>query len=76
MNKKRRKMIQDIHDKLMDIQTDLETINTEETEAYENLPISFQDGDKGEKMQEAIDNLDSAVGYISDAMSSLEDSIQ
>ena len=76
MNKDRRKRIKEINDKLMDIQIDLEAINNEEEEAYDNLPSSFQDGEKGEKMQEGIGYLEDAISSISDVMSNLDDAIQ
>ena len=60
MNKDRRKRIQDIRDQLQDLQTEIEEIKDEEQEAYDNLPESLQDGEKGEKMTDAVDNLDSA----------------
>ena len=76
MNKDRRRKIQEINDKLMNIQTNLEAINNEEEEAYDNLPSSFQDGEKGEKMQEVIGYLEDAISSISDVMSNLDDAIQ
>lgn len=43
----------------------------EEQTALENLPEAFQEGEKGDTMQEAIDNLsnamDEATEYINEA---------
>lgn len=38
----------------------VEAIRDEEQEYYDNMPESFQDGDKGSRAQEAIDYLDNA----------------
>lgn len=40
MNKSRRKRIQDIKDKLLDLLAEIEEIKDEEQEAYDNLPES------------------------------------
>jgi len=75
MNKARRKAISkilseieglDINDKFEDLRSELETIKDEEEEAYNNLPESMQNGDKGEAMQAAIDSLDNAIQALSD----------
>lgn len=38
-----------------------EDLRDECQEWFDNLPEGFQDGDKGQQLQEAIDNLDQAV---------------
>jgi len=76
MNKDRRKRIQDIIDKLMDLDTEIEKIQDEEQESYDNIPESLQDGEKGERMSDTIDNLDSAYCSLGDAISYLDDAIQ
>lgn len=76
MNKDRRKRIQDIKDQLVDLQTEIEEIKDEEQEAYDNLPESLQDGEKGEKMTDAVDNLDLAYSSLEDAIGYLDEAIQ
>lgn len=73
MNNDRRKRIQEIRESLLDLQADLEKIKDEEQEAYDNLPESFQDGEKGEKMSEAIDNLDYAFSSLEEVAEYLEE---
>lgn len=51
-------------------------IKNEEQEAYDNLPESLQDGDKGIKISEAIDNLDSAYSSIEEVGEYLEEAAQ
>lgn len=60
----------------MDLQTEIEEIKEEEQEAYDNLPESLQYGEKGEKMTDAVDNLDSAYSSLEDAMGYLDEAIQ
>lgn len=40
---------------------DLEELRDELQEWYDNLPENFQDGDKGQEIQEAIDALNDAI---------------
>lgn len=76
MNKDRRKRIQNIIDQLTDLETEIEEIQDEEQEAYDNLPESLQNGENGERMSDAIDNLDSAFCSLGDAISYLDEVIQ
>ena len=48
-------------------------ITDEEEEAYDNLPESFQDGERGEEMQEYIDTMDEVLDAIDDAADSIEE---
>lgn len=68
MNKQRRKAIRNIQDELTqlfsrieDIKAELETVRDEEQEAYDNMPESLQNGEKGEAAQNAISQLESAI---------------
>ena len=76
MNKDRRKRIQELKDKLLDILTEIEGIKDEEQEAYDNLPESLQDGEKGDKMSEAVDNLDSAYSSLEEVGEYLDEAMQ
>ena len=72
MNKQRRKKLEKAFDLIGEAKSILEEVKSEEEEAYENLPGSFQNGDRGEEMQNCIDMLDEAYGYIEDAESVVE----
>lgn len=76
MNKDRRKRIQILKDKLLDLLTEIEEIKEEEQEAYDNLPESLQDGEKGEKISGAVDHLDSAYSSLEEAGEYLDEAIQ
>ena len=71
MNKDRRKRIQNIIDQLTDLETE-----DEEQEAYDNLPESLQECEKGERMSDAIDSLDHAFCSVGDTISYLDEAIQ
>ena len=67
MNKDRRKhlealsgRLEDVRTELQDIIDEIDEIKEEEQEAYDNLPESLQESERGCNMQENIDDLDSA----------------
>lgn len=68
MNKQRRKAIERIVAGLLGLPTDelellkeaIEEVKDAEQEAYEGLPESLQNGEKGEAMQEAVNQLETA----------------
>ena len=62
MNKQRRKRIEKVIEKIGEIKTEIEEIREEEQDAFDNLPESFQYSEKGETMEQHIDNLDNAEG--------------
>lgn len=71
MNKARRISITKIADSLQALKSDVESIRCEEQDAYDNLPESIQDGERGDRMQDAIGNLDDALTLIDEAVTSL-----
>ena len=76
MNKARRKAIEEIIGKLEELKDQLETLSTEELEAYDNLPESIQSSERGERMSEGVDDIDDATGSIEDAIYTLTDLIE
>ena len=58
MNKARRKKLGEIIDQLEYLREDLDAVASEEREAYDNLPESLQESDRGCAMEEAADELD------------------
>lgn len=73
MNKNRRKRLLSVIDKLDDAMCEIDNIKSEEECAYDILPESLQFSDKGETMQSIIDTLDTASGYVQDAIADLND---
>lgn len=72
MNKDRRaeiaKIIGRIQEELSplldDIKSSIESVRDEEQESKDNMAQSFQDGDAGQKCDEAINNFESAISDI------------
>lgn len=75
MNKDRRAQIQKLIDKLYEIQGDIDFLKDEEQEYYDNMPESIQAGEKGDKAQEAVDNLDYAYSSIDEVIEYLEEAL-
>lgn len=77
MNKTRREAIakqlaeiESIISQLADIRGELEFLRDEEQEYFDNMPESFQSGEKGTTAEDAISALDMAISYIEDFESS------
>jgi len=72
MNNQRRKqiatLVEDIDSRLSELLSEFteraQEILDEEQEAFDALPESIQDGERGQAMQEAISNLEDAVGAL------------
>lgn len=71
MNKERRNQIKKIYDELEMLKDRLENVFTEEADAFDNMPYSLQTSDKGIEMEEGIDQLESAMNSIDDALNEL-----
>ena len=75
MNKDRRKRLEGIYEKLMEIYEELDAIVDEEQEAYDNMSESLQDSEKGERMYEGIDSLCSVRCDVNNAATTIEEVI-
>lgn len=74
MNTERRKAIEGVKSTLDQAKGDIENLQQEEQEYFDNMPESLQGGEKGEKaqaaadaLQEAMDNIESAIDNLSTA---------
>lgn len=72
MNAKRRKAISELVTKLDAIVSELTDIIQEENDYYDNMPDSLRDGEKGDKAQEAINQLEEAMTNAESAKDALE----
>lgn len=72
MNRQRRKRLTEAFGKVAEAMEILEEVKSEEEESYDNLPDNFRDGDRDEEMQNYIEMLDEAYGYLDDANSVIE----
>lgn len=71
MNKARRKAIREVVAKLESLRDEVESLLNEEQDYYDNMPESFQNGDKGQAASDAISYMESASGYIDNAIEEL-----
>lgn len=69
MNKKRREKVADAFELVRKVQELLQEVKEEEQEALDNLPDSLRDSEKGEQMQEYVELMEEAGGYLDDAAS-------
>lgn len=72
MNAKVRKEIAKHIASLNEIKDKVESIMENEQEKYDNMPEGLQDSERADEMLEAVDNLDSAVSSIEEAVEYLE----
>ena len=75
MNNKRRSNLSGVVDLLNKAIDRLEDISSEESEAFDNLPESFQNSELGESMENVISILDDSVEQLNEAVTSLEEII-
>lgn len=71
MNKERRNQIKKIYDELEMLKDRLENVFTQEANAFDNMPYNLQTSDKGLKIEEGIDHLESTMNSIDDALNEL-----
>lgn len=76
MNTKGRKMIEGYIDSLEEIKSRLETMQEDETEKLDNMPEGLQESERGEALQNAIENLESASDSIGDAIDYLNEAME
>ena len=71
MNKQRRKSLKDLIEQLQEIRCELEYLFDEEQSAYDNMPESLQDSERGEAMSEGLDVLIEAYETLDDLIEQL-----
>ena len=73
MNKFRRSEIKNLAVELDRINEQISELKNQEEEAFEALPENFQDGERGDAAQEAIQAFEDAIQCIDAAIFSLSD---
>lgn len=76
MNNNRRKKVRLILERLESLKDDLTEVLEDEEWAFGNLPESFQEGDKGAKMQEGIEAIEGAIQDIEGVVEQLNNAIE
>lgn len=72
MNKKTRTRIAQIKEQLDKYRDELETMQEDEQDKYDNLPEGLQESERGEAMMEAADNLENAVSALEECIDALD----
>jgi hypothetical protein len=72
MNAAQRKTLSEKISIVEDLISELQNIRDEEQEKYDNMPEGLQSGDKGEAIQQAVDNLDSAISAAEECRDGIE----
>ena len=73
MNKSRRKNLATIIETLEAMKSSLEDVRDEEESAFDNLPESIQESERGETMQEIVDVLYDACDSLEETIDSLNE---
>ena len=73
MNNPRRKVLADLAGTLRDIESQIAAVRDEEQDFFDNIPESKQDGERAQAVEEAIDQMDTAMTFIEDAISCLDE---
>ena len=73
MNKARRKWLEEVIAKLEEQKDELENIQSEEQEAYDNMPESLQYSERGEAVGEIAGDLESYASDLQDVIDNLQE---
>ena len=73
MNNQRRKEIEAVLNELADLRSRIETIQSEEQDAYDNMPEGLQQSERGTKAEESCSRLEDALTAFDDLESALND---
>lgn len=76
MNEMRRKQIAEALDKIREGLEELETAKADEEAYLDNMPESLRGGEKANKSEQAVSNLDDACSDIENAISTAEEALE
>lgn len=71
MNKTQRNQIEKWIESINEIKEGVESMQEEEEEKFDNMPESLQESERGEQMQNGIENLEAAALSLEEAIDSL-----
>lgn len=76
MNRVRRRSLQILLDKLMEVSSELENIKDEEEEYLLNIPENLQSSERYETAETAVDSLDDVISTLEDVVGIIEEVIE
>ena len=68
MNKTQRNQIEKWIDSINEIKEGVDSMIEEENEKYDNMPENLQESERGEQMQNGIEDLEAAVSSLEEAI--------
>ena len=71
MNKERRQALADVEDTISEAIDQIQDVINEEQDALDNLPDSLLYSERGEKMQDAIDEMEGLIGELEEFCTNL-----
>lgn len=76
MNAERRKELSKIWDQLDELKNQIDFLAEAEDEAYNNMPESLQGSERGERMCEIVESLESASSSLDDVISYIQEAVE
>lgn len=76
MNKTQRETLTKLHSQLNDIRNEIEGFQEEEAGKFDNMSEGLQQGETGQAIQAAAENLENCVSSLDEALQYLDDSTQ
>lgn len=76
MNKQRRNRLQKVIDQLGELKEEVSSICEEEQEAYDNMPESLKDGERGSQMYDNISTLEDQESNFDELIENLQEVIE
>ena len=76
MNAKQRKELQGYADSLDEIRSNIETMMEEEQSKLDNMPEGLQESERGEAMQNAIDQMEYGIDSLQEAIDNLTEILE
>ena len=76
MNKARRATLKRLSNHLYSVQIEIEEARDEEQEAFDNLPESFQESERGAGMELAVDDLEEAIDCLQSARDCIDRAVE
>jgi len=67
MNKQRRAALGKLQERINELKTEAEALRDEEQDAFDNMPESLQESERGEAAQEALEYLECLVSSLDEA---------
>ncbi len=76
MNNKRRAALRKIRGTLLETKEELCSVKDDEYDAYNNVPESIKDSDKGIRLEENIDDLKEAIWHVQASISYIAEALK